>query len=268
MAISNLWQKTLYTIPARFVLGSIFEYDITKANISILLAMNMISIDMYHKLAAMNGIERKINVGLLEKANPDLKQALESGFAEARRLLVMNNDIQDNEIISIKKDALFVTRYLSNTEFGPIHFLHKNLYSMMARIDKIEFYYGYDDISKESVIDIKGIRDDILELHQEGWIPFLCQIFYSLTHEQYGYAVECMVSVLKQYDTLELPIEFYREFNFRSSFKILPTGYSEFYVDRASEQDKASLDISYNRDFARKLYMLVAEIYNHVKRKG
>lgn len=267
MSISNLWNKTLYTIPAKFVLGNIFEYDITKANISILLAMGSITEEQYIQYANMSGLERKIKIGLLLKANPELIQVLEDGFKEARRLLVVNNNIQDEEIISIKKDALFVTRYISNTQFGPVHFVQKNLYSMMCRIDRVEFYYGFDDITHESIIDIKGIRDDILLLHHDGWIPFLCQVFYSLTHEQYGYAVEIIIDTLRSYDTMELPIEFYREFNFRSAFKTKPTLNSEFYIDRASENDKPFLDISYNRDFARKLYMLVAEIYNHVKYK-
>ena len=115
----SIWKKTSFTTPLRYVQSSIYEYDIRKANISILLKYGAITKETYNEFLMMDKKERQIKIGLMQREDPKLKQVLETGFEEARKLLIQSNSIELDEIISIKKDALFITRPLQQTSFSP-----------------------------------------------------------------------------------------------------------------------------------------------------
>ena len=265
-----LYEKTLYTIPNNFVLGNIYEYDISKANISILLAKGIISMEDYERYVQMDRMERQIKIGILQRDNAMAKKILEDGFLESRRLLFTNNNIQNDEVISIKKDAVFVTRPLGNTVFGFINFALKNEYKMMLKIDnpKYEFYFAYDEESECCNIDIKGVKDDSLPLHNDTWIQFFCNVFTDLQYKDFSKALAYINDFGRKYINMQLPIEYYREFNSKSHFMLHSGFVSEFSIDRADDSIRGSINPEFNYRIIRSLLMLVSEMYMMHQKKG
>ena len=262
--ITNLYAETSYTIPSNFIIHPIYEYDIRKANISILLNEGCITQDQYDYLYRAPNDERKVTIGLMQRDNPKLSDILNEGFQKARYNLVYHNNIQDEEIISIKKDAMFITRPLRYTNFGCINFIRKSVYSMMIKVNKLEIYFnlredGYD-------LDVKGIKDEKLDKHQPFYLSALCEILSEIQLKKFDSAVHYILDFIRQYNSFKLPIGFYREFNHTSLFRI-NTFNSVFYIDDISENDLLNLDISANQAFNRELYKVISMIYFTYVRK-
>lgn len=256
--ISKLYEKTLYTIPSPFIIHPIFEYDISKANISILLEEGYITQDQYDYFYKADRNERQIKIGLMQKNDPKIIKVLDEGFKKARYNLVSSNNIQDDEIISIKKDAMFVTRQLSNTIFGHINFNFKNVYSMMIKINKIEFYFNLTD--QGYILDAKGINDEVLCKHQSSYLSVLCDIFSMMQSGEYINTVIYIKEFINKYESNLLPIEFYREFNQSSLYRI-DSFNSIYYIDIVCDNDIPYINKTYNQSFNREIYKLISMIY-------
>ena len=259
--ISNLYCKSLYTMPVDFIITPIYEYDISKANISILLSKGVITKEQHKKFCEMSKQERQVKVGLMMRRNPDLIRVVEDGCCEARRNFVVSNDIQDDEIVSIRKDSLFITKQVENVAFGDIRFVHKNTYSLMAKLGNLELYYYYDSISGFYNIDVKGIRDELLVKHESSLLTALCDIFYCVVDKRIHDAVKYVSTLANKYDTLNLPIEYYREFNQSSLYRIMTNIGSVYYIDEVTPEVIGCIDIRYNKQVMRDLVKLITKIY-------
>jgi hypothetical protein len=265
----SIWKKTNYTTPLRYVQSSIYEYDIRKANISILLKYGAISKETYNEFLVMDKKERQIKIGLMQRENPKLKQVLETGFEEARKLLIESNSIELDEIISIKKDALFITRPLHQTSFSPIEFVLKNRYDIFLKTEcpKLEFFFGVDN--EESILDVKGVKDEALPIHYDTWVTFLCNLFGYLLNNDIDSAIKYLSSISKSYINRLLPVEWYREFNSQSHFRIIPGFVSEFTIDRAPDPSyMGALNIEYNYNLLMSLNTVISELYLETRRRG
>lgn len=256
--VSNLYTKTLYTIPSNFIIHPIYEYDISKANINILRSEGYITQDLYEYLYKAPNIERKKTIGLMERNNPKITDVLKEGFEKARHNFISSNNIQDDEIISIRKDAIFITRMVDHTVFGLINFVMKNTYSMMIKINKIEFYFN--SINDSYKLDIKGINDETLLKHQYSYLQLLCEIFNKIQTKNFKEAVQYIIDFNKKYNNLELSIDYYREFNQTSLYRINSFN-SVYYIDDISDIDMSCLDISYNQNFNREIYKIISMVY-------
>ena len=266
----GVWKKTNYTTPLRFIQNSIYEYDIRKANISILLKCGVINQETYNEFMTMDKQERQIRIGLMQRNDPELKRVLESGFEEARRLLIESNSIELDEVISIKKDALFITRPLYQTSFGPIEFVLKNRYDLFLKTEcpKLEFFFGVDS-EEESNLDVKGVKDEALPIHYDTWMTFLCHLFSHLLNNDIRSAISYLNDISKRYINRSLPIEWYREFNSQSHFRIMPGFVSEFTIDRPPDPAyMGALNIEYNYNLLMSLNTVVSELYLMSRRGG
>lgn len=54
-----------------------------------------------------------------------MKKTLNDKFVEVRKWFFENNDIQDDDILSIKKDAIITTKRCLATEFDNIRFVER-----------------------------------------------------------------------------------------------------------------------------------------------
>lgn len=261
----TLYKKTLYTIPSDFVICPIYEYDISKANISILLNEGLITTKQFQEFYEMPREERQIKIGLMQRNDKSLVKSLESGFEKARQNLCISNNIQDDEIISIKKDAMFVCRPLETTQFGAVRFLLKNVYNMMVKIFKIELYFNADE--RGYVLDVKGIKQEKLLSHQDYYIRFLCELFNMILYGRYKQAIQYVMEFIRLYNNRELSVEYYREFNSDSMFRCPSTMTFIYTMDCCDESSKKYLDITYNQKFNTELYKVVAGIYTVMCKK-
>ena len=243
--VSELYKRTMYLNKnIEFIFGKeIIEYDIKSAGFNIIKKFKFLPEDKIRWLESLEKHSRHVQIGLLEKNNETLKNNLKKGFCACRKKLFVENDITDDMILSIKKDAIFIKGIrLRNTVFDNIEFVKKNVYESYFYLDKKEFYMNDDKC------DCKGINDSLVPLHR----PYMLDIFREFanlvrnsTHEK---QLQFIKNVACAYRRRELSNGYYRELSKRSLFRpksdilVLNSkmGYN-FY-----EGDPSNLDISYN----------------------
>lgn len=262
--MSELYKMKNFLVDSPYLISvPIYEYDITKANINILLKKNAISIEEYKHLKLMSRKSRQISIGMMMRENPSLINTLAEGIIEAKKMFFDANSIMDNEVLSIKNDAVFVTgRQMQHTKFGNIEFILKNFYSIYMKIFDLEIYYRSDQVTGWDMIDVKGINDDKLQLHQNGMLVLLSEVFEQLDCGNIEDAISIFNEYYKAYVSKSLPVEFYRTFDNTSKYIVTILGTSHY----VSYADINAIDISYNMNFLRELYGYISFIFYSTKK--
>lgn len=242
MNMSDLYKKTSWTNPNIIYLfnSTIYEYDIKSAGLSISKFFNLLPEETIEKLEAMPKHKRVVAEGKLQIKDKEYRDALSNGFAEMRKLFIESNAIEDNEIISIKKDAIFISRKPRFTNFKCVKFTRKNSYSCYINAGGIEYYYSDD------ALDIKGIGDENIKLHEDGILAFIINFFDKMQHQSKKYVLRYVTNQYSLYKQHKLPVEYYREFNASSKYRVL-NNENELWDDWWDER-KDELNIQYNID--------------------
>lgn len=217
------------------------EWDIRSANTSLMKYYNLANPKLISKFEKMDKRDREVSVGLLIKKNREFATALEKSFTDIIEEFIASNAIDpDDDIVSIKKDAVFVkNKTIKCNEFGngSVRFIKKNSYTGCLLIPNYEFYYSKD------TIDVKGISDEVLSLHEDGILAFISTLMQESSNwnelnqfmKEYSYA----------YKTRELPFNSYREFTSASKFRVNLYG-NEILMDEIDEEMIEYTDIGYN----------------------
>ena len=215
------------------------EWDIRSANTSLMRYYNLVDMKNIEKFEKMSKSDREINVGLFLKNNRDVSNALEKSFTDIIYEFINSNELEpSSDIISIKKDAIFVrNKVIHNNIFGEVEFVKKNTYTGCLLLPKYEFYYSSTNI------DVKGISNESLKLHEDGILSFV-----SLLMKESKNWVDLnvfMKDYAKAYKNRDLTFNSYREFNSNSKFKVnLFNNY--VYMDYIDEDLLEDTDISFN----------------------
>ena len=259
--IQPLYEKVNYISGVPFVFSRfIREYDISKANINILYSKGIINESVYNELYNSDRMTRQVYIGNLEKSNPKIVKALQIGIIEAKRNLFLSNNLTNEDILAIKNDAVFtVDKELRVTKFGNIEFKLKNLYTSFMRIDRLEFYYSFNRITKEEKMDVKGLGKKEY-LHREYMTDFIEYIMNSIESGDIENIITDFTLFYRSYVNRELPIYYYREYNPYSYYRIYGTNYCLDYLNNTSD-NVMSLDISYNSYILTCMYKYISSIY-------
>ena len=259
---SVLWQKDNYSSAVSYIAGQyITEYDISKANISVLYYMGAIDRSLYEFLYHADKQYREVFIGKMQRDNPKISEIKAEGIRLFRKRFFEANGLADGRVLAIKSDAIFVIGdRCQYTKFDNVEFKIANVYTVFARLGRLEIYYGFDNITGNEVIDVKGIKDYKLELHREYMITHLCDVFYKLQTSGIEEAVKTNSAMYEQYLSKCLPVGFYREFNSESMFRT-SSKYSSFYIDNATQDQIDMLDISVNLNRLRDLSAILSDIY-------
>lgn len=205
-------QKTTWYNPnIEYIFNTeIIEYDIRDAGFSIIKEFKLLPDEKIRELERLpKGFERHVAVGKLQRDDKDFSKALTSKFAEARRALITTNNLTDADIISVKKDAIFVIGTVNRTKFGVVEFAMKNTYSSYIRfpdVNNLEIYYHDNDF------DIKGMSDDSVNKHRLWMLEFLRKVIPMIENKDIRIK-RCMMNFLDEYKSLSLDDEYYLEFN-------------------------------------------------------
>lgn len=218
---------------------TIYEYDMKSAGYNLSRAYKLLPEDKLEELGRLKKDRRSIEIGNIQRANPEYKERLKQAFEEARRMFFEANNLQSDEIISIKKDAIFTTKYCNCTKFlDYIEFRPKHEYSSYIRLNKkIELYYS------DSQLDIKGLGDEIIEYHKDYMISFIRLFFQKMETEDAATVLGFMRRFIDKYKRRELPVGYYRRFDRDPRFDTFDDGikFYEYWEDQ-----KEDLDISFN----------------------
>lgn len=232
------------------------EYDIAKANINILLNKGVIDNDSYQKLYNMPKHDREVSIGMMIRDNPQIGTILSRGFSEFRQLLYQSNNLQEYDILMVKKDAVFVIdKTLQQTKFDNIEFLLKNTYSSYYNIYKLEILFNGLDRNNIS-LDVKGLGKYSSPLHKDYFMDMLCFIFSTAESSSMSYTINTLREVMNNYSSMMYSTEYYREFNaqslFRAKFSIADT----FYGIDCPPNTLEDIDISFNYGVLSQLYKI------------
>jgi hypothetical protein len=237
--------KDNYTAPIDSIVSSVIrEYDLKEAGFNIIINEGLLSEKYINKLKEKTKDERTILIGKLMRKSKELNRSLTQSFGKVRKEFIELNDISEDKILSIKKDAIFVLNDRAEKEkFRGYNFRMKNKYSSFFKLSEKEFYYS----SWKRSIDIKGINDKVKEDHKDYLIERIMRIMkLNETNSK-----ENMIKILRmfrsEYLNRELDIEYYREFNSRNMFKYnFKLGKDGVYSENVDNFMKEELDITYN----------------------
>lgn len=243
---SELYRKRSYLIKKNLIIDRIYEYDIRSANISALRWSGHFPNDQLDILENLPKMEREVAVGKMIRANKKFQSIIHKGIFQARERLFRYNHIQDEDVLSIKNDAVFVIgKNLKECKFGPMEFRKKNQYAAFMKLDKLELYYD----KRHKTVDIKGVRDEVLENkdHKEGMIQFFVSVMNFLVMDQRPRLREYLIEFVHDYKNLELPYQYYRELNrdncYRTKYEL--AGYA-FNLDQIKQDQVHEINITYN----------------------
>lgn len=273
MIRSNLYQRSSYLLDIDFLINNtIYEYDLSKANISILRESNIISEDFYCKMYNANKNKREVTIGKMIRKDRRIGEALEAGFVQARQMFFDANDVEDNDVLSIKKDAIFLLRPANYTHFlNKLDFVQKNLYTSFYRIpaSRLEFYYSRHPVTHEEKLDVKGLGKLQIPLHEQYMLEFLSVLFF-IAETDILDALDTITRFIELYKRREVDLGFYRTFDPNSKFVIASSvnAFDRFLADYlTNETDKQYLDISYNLTILQELYKIISKQYFLMTRK-
>lgn len=265
---TQIWVNDRYIAPYEWLISKdIREYDISKANISILLDLNLISQKQYEYFKSLPKKKREIKVGLFLRDNPSISQSLSYGFKEARRIFIQSNDIRDEDILYIDKDSItLINRLPKYTKISDhIEFVNKVSYTSFYRLFGIDLLYYNDNIVE--YYRLKGCNDERLrQLHSKYILDMILSFAYNAQYEDIRSMIYMVKNCYMMYVSRSMDIGYYREFNHISKYKFIDnSGVYTYYVDDLDNSiDRSMIDISYNANLIRQFY----KYYNNTFIKG
>lgn len=217
---------------------TITEWDIKSAGLSVIKFKKLLPQNEISKLETMDKKARTIREGLFQKENPVLAEAIVKTLEDVRQGFVYVNGITEPDVLSIKKDAIFLINVTPNITNIKDYFIfrQKKVYSSYILLNKVEFY-----LEKNGELDIKGLGSEIVEKQR---LYILKDIKYILTMAE-KVSQQQLLTILKNYRkrylNMTLDLETYRELD--TGLFRLKNG---FFVDVVDSSILSQLDITQN----------------------
>ena len=219
----------------------IIEYDLRSAGINLCEEYHLLDKDDMKKLRELPKKDATVQLGKMQIKNTKLKEGLKSAFQDIRRRFFEENSLEKEDILSVKKDAIFTLKEVPVTKFGICEFARKNQYSAFMRLGELEFYYNYDKL------DVKGIGDDVLDKHKDYMLHFIHMLFYKMENDTEYEVKRYFTRFYSRYKLRELELGYYREFSVNSNFRVIED--DVIYDNEAFipyDDKRYRLDIGYN----------------------
>lgn len=240
MAISSRMNYTCDVASLRGI--TIFEYDMVGAGLNVLREKKLVSDSEGERLASLSKDKRVIAVGLLCRDNEDILRELENGTKQAVRDFCNLNDITSEDIISIKRDAVYSTRLAKKLKIGEyLNFREVDRYSSFYNFNGIEIYYS----SWKNSTAIKGLGKEIEEAHRAYFLKWFTEIIALAEDLQPAKLLQILEMKRLDYLNFKIDVNCYREMNSHNMFKLKDTMRSyNLYVD--TFPGIPNTDITYN----------------------
>ena len=265
----TLWQKHSYKLNVNYMIDILMrEYDLSKANISVLRDYNILSEEQYQYYLTCPKLEREIAIGKLQGRNPKATEALKDGISQAKRIFMESNNIEDSDVFAIINDAIIIigSKPILNLQVSDrLKFRLDGTFTSYMRLKNIDLYYYFNRSTNEEKITNRGLGSAASELHRDFMIEFISEILYSTQIDGVRTSVPLLQNVHHNYINRDLPVGYYREFNSQAMYRILdnicPKYSGPYYQENAIEYEKQFIDISYNESLLREINSILASIY-------
>lgn len=238
LKINNLYERDTYLDKSISYICNreIVEYDITRAGFNLTKYFKLLPDDVISELESAEKHKQHIAIGLHQRNNPEYKEALKSKFVEIRKMFFESNGLTNDDILSVKKDAIITLKRCHNLKFGNIEFTEE-LFTSYYYINKKELYCGDGQIS------LKGISNDKLELHKDYMLKYLYKTFKMLETSEHKRIAKSIIDFIDKYKNYGLDTGYYRELNDVSKFRYIG---GDILLDEVDEYNLNSVDIRYN----------------------
>ena len=250
MLNEQTWERTTWKNPnIEFLFGAnITEYDMKRAGLNLTKQFKLLPQETITMLEQMEKKAADKKMGLIQRQDKEYAKKLLEAFKRAREWFIRKNNLTEDKIVCIKKDAIFtIDAYPFNIEKGYIRFVPKNSYTSYFVLNKIEFFIN----TRTNVIDIKGLGQGeelkrIRELHGDYILDFIIS-FCKLREQAVNprMMVKWLTNFISAYRRRELPIEYYRELDKGNSYSLYDDMTGK-YIMVADTNDKSNLDINKN----------------------
>lgn len=246
----GLWERSLWrNSELDLLFGTrIVEYDMRSAGLNLIIYYKLLPEDQIQELQRMEKHAKDVKIGLLQKHDKEFTKKLSEAFAQARRMFFEANTLSEENVLAIKKDAIFTMDvYPKVTTFDNLEFVPKNTYTSFLYLNRLEFYVN----SKTRTIDIKGLGqkeslDEVRRMHGESMLKFMlnyCSMMEKhLSNED---MMRWLTDFIRKYRSMKLPMPYYRQLGPGNSYLI----YNELEQDWMAVSDtdaSATVDIRYN----------------------
>ena len=244
--VSQIYKKDTFLNKNIFYLFNreIVEYDMEDAGFSLIQEFGLLPDKEIERLKKKGKQKRKIAIGIIQKNDKKFRTDLKEAFSMARESFFISNGLEEEDVISIKKDAIFTKRRCEVEKVGSyINFRKKHEYTSYILLSTkkgkpLEIYYGPFDFA------VKGISDSLLAYHEDYMIDFMKRFFSKMQTSDKTSVLQFMRRFVDKYKRRELEMGYYRNFNIVSDF----TSINEpdvVYMDYDSSAIE-DIDISYN----------------------
>lgn len=239
----NIWNKDVYNNMDILYLFNhyITEYDMRSAGFSLIKEFNLLPDKEIKYLSKLKKHNRDIKIGCMQRDNKEFSSNLVECFKLARKQFITANHLDEDSIISIKKDAIFCIEECKYTKFGEnIEFRPKHVYTSFCTLKPPGSTKVLQIFHNKYELSVKGISDDNIPLHENYMCDFINKYFTLMLESNRDDVLKFLKVFSDKYKNLELDDGYYREFNDRSKFRLKDDRISDICLD------KEDLDISYN----------------------
>ena len=273
--LTSIHEKARYVAPYEWLVNhNIQEWDLEKANISILRSLDLISDEDYSRYYNMPRQEREVELGCLRRDNPKIEEGYQKGIKAVRQMFFDANSLEQENVLYIDNDSITTVHqwrdtrgsYIQGNLAPYINFRVKKRYTSFYRLFIIDFlYYSNGEIEEFRLknVDDKKIR----ESHSGYFLDFILSCAFSAQTSPILDSIQMVQDTYANYSSKTLDLPYYRELNPRNQYKLIITNFYTYYADMLSETDKEFVDISYNANIILLFYKIfMKEYFRQAKR--
>ena len=223
------------------------EYDIKDAGMTIIRHCNILGEKQIAFLQAMNKKEKNIYIGKLMKEHPEFEIApkMFDEYVRIRQNLFELNGIEEEDVLSIKKDAIFlINKRLKIPNIDIYEFVEKSKFSSYINLMEKEFYYS----AWTNKLTVKKFDKSVAKIQiQRGHLfDRVRHVIQTAEFTNQSRVLRAIRELKEDYINYDLPIDSYRDVQtglFRLKHLI---GGRPFYVESAGDDMKEEIDIRNN----------------------
>ena len=218
------------------------------AGLSVIREDKLLPIQLIQRIEALPKHERSIFIGKLSllPAYTNLAKIITDRIKFWLNEFCIMNSLVKEDILSVKRDAVFlVGNYPTNLSVNMnIKFNVKSSYSVFMRIGQLELFIS----TAKNLIHVKGIDDTLVEkYHRNAFLMFILDFVKSVETQKLAEAAETLQLFKTEYTNLALPVDFYRELNSSSLFRMRSlAGRCTTLIETIDPKDMELVDISFN----------------------
>ena len=130
--MESILKRSNWITPVDFMISDIIEYDMKRAGLSIIKENHLLPDDEIVRLEKKEKRVADTEIGKLNYKIKGFSRTLEDYKTQYRLEFGKLNDLSDEDIISVKSDAIFTRKYCEHTQITEhIVFRQKNQYHAM-----------------------------------------------------------------------------------------------------------------------------------------